>query len=383
VIDLSGTIIAKYGSGKQWSYRKFANVNALKCDSTYFGNPCKGISGCDSLYCFYKNINPDDYYGLVPYHESKHVRYEIGETIQPRDDSIYRLYFAESRTFAYVLGFVKCESHLFYDDIYGYDKGQVVNYKSVTKSCLYYQNITLNGQFSKWSICAEEGQWCTFPNTYNIYSVLFGSGWATSWKPAGVIGHFSGDGIMCSTDTLPNVPSYENTYPSNKRFCMISIDSQFKSITGYWKKVAMCAGENCKMQFSIVQGVSSTNNEASSEMWVNKFSESMTNGFKFKFWSNSQTVSHQSAHSVTQSSSHAFTQTTSRTCSATCGDSEGAVNIWQWNIDSLENCHEGIGCPTTIYTCIYLCIPSNNEPGCLPGYCDPQDPTCSKCISEL
>ena len=144
----------------------------------------------------------------------------------------------------------------------------------------------------------------------------------------------------------------------------------------------MCTGESCKMQFSIAQGVSSTSNSVSSETWVDTFSASMTNGFHFKFWSNSQTVSDQQSHSVTESSSHAFTQTVSKSCTATCGDTSGTVNMWQWNIETVENCNEGTGCHTNIFTCIYICIPSNKEPGCLPGYCDPDDPDCQTCIEN-
>jgi hypothetical protein len=364
------SFIARFGSGVQWSYRYFTEINAFRCDVNNFGNPCShspsDSCGDGVLKCSYRYINDDDYYGTIPRGGSG--LYKTNEIIKPPYFDIFKVYFSQFKTFTYFVGRVSCQPSLFYADLISYEDNKLITYTDY--GCDVPEFKTVNNNFGEWSDCAEEGQFCNFPNTYNIYSVIFISGEKSDLTMTGVIGQFSGNGIMCDTSVFPNVPVNSETYPDHKRYCSFSIEKQFSNITGYWKKVAMCSGESCKMQFSISQGVSSTSSYASTETWSDSFTKSMSNGFHFKFWSNTQNIGSQESHSVTDSSSHAFTQTVSKTCSATCGDLSGPINMWQWTIDATENCHEGNSCNLHIYTCIYMCIPSNEEPSCLPGYCD-------------
>jgi hypothetical protein len=177
-IDLGGTVIARFGSNEQWSYRKFGNINRLICAASNFGNPCSGTpsGSCGgTMFCSYKHINGVEYWGNTPSAAIKQVYYKNEETIQPphNDNNIYKLYYTQEMTFAYVMGWVKCQESLFYEDLIQFEKGQIAKYAGTSMTnCLYDSNITLNGQFGKWSICAEESQYCTFPNSYNIHSVL-------------------------------------------------------------------------------------------------------------------------------------------------------------------------------------------------------------------
>ena len=121
------SIITRYGTGKQWSYRKFRDINAFRCEAKNFGNPCSGApsGACDgSLACFYKPITDADYFGPRGLIYAVNLDYyDYGSTIKEKDYfKIYKLYINPSlNTFTYFVGPVNCENSLFYDEIIYYE----------------------------------------------------------------------------------------------------------------------------------------------------------------------------------------------------------------------------------------------------------------------
>lgn len=366
--DIRGRILARYGSGSQWSYRKFY-VNVFECSASNFGNPCNGFD-CGTKICQYRHIN--DYYLNVPYNQVQFGSYKAGETVNNIDDNIYRLEYADGRVATNIFGKVIVQVGLFYKQPVEYYKGNLNDASG--KIFSYYRNISLTSQYSKWNVCAEEGQICYFPNTFNIFSVSFGSGWL-GYTTAGIIREWSGNGVMCSTSSFPDINVYGNDYPSNKRYCAYSIDTQFSEPTGYWKLVSSCL--NCKLQETLVLGVSSTNQESTTESWTDALTMTTQSGVKFKVFSNTETLTSQQSHSVSDTSMHAFSQTSSKSCSASCGSDSGPSYLYQWMLDVNENCQE-VTCLTHIYTCVFLCKQTPSEPACIPGEC--ADSECDKCI---
>jgi hypothetical protein len=300
-----------------------------------------------------------------------------GEYVPYQYNTIYRLDYANSILTTRAMGRVSCRVSLFYEQPYDYIGGSLYLHNGDT--CRYfYQNLT--DEYESWTLCATEGHICYLPNDFNIFSIAFGSGGMeeSKWNSynALVIREFSGRSILCSEDFFSSVDVHNTQYSNNPRACAYSIRKQFSNTQGFWKMVGKC--QNCRLTETLTIGVSSTNTDASSESWTDSFTKSTNNGFHFKMFSNSETLSSSQSQTVMESSSHALTQMASKSFSVSCGGDVGQRYLWQWMLSTQEQCANSLRCLTNIYTAIYLCRTAPDEPRCIPTECF--DDECDVCV---
>lgn len=367
IID-QGYVFVRYGADGEWSYRFFKGLNAVYCHSSNFGY----VATDNTRMCYYtypRNYTQDPEYYIVPNGQYVPYKYNI----------INQLDYANGILTTNIMGRVKCTTSLFYRQPTDYDNGVIQSHKS--DICRFYPR-NLTSEYTSWRICATEGKRCYLPNGFNIYSILFGSGGAEIAKynsyNAAVIREYSGTSVNCDTSFFPSVDVYETPYPNNPRVCLYAIRNQFTDMRGLWDQVASC--RNCKIQETLTVGVSSTNSDATSESWTDSFAESTTNGMKFGWYSNSETLNKQQSHTVLESSSHALTQMASKSFTASCGSDTGQVYLWQWLLSTNENCSNDIFCKTKVYTTTFLCRSKPGPPKCIPSEC--YDDECDVCTNS-
>lgn len=359
-------VLVRYGADGMWSYRTFKGLNAVYCHSSNFGN----VPASNSRMCYYT------YPGNYTY-DSRYITLSIGEYVPYEYNTVNRMDYSNGILTTNVMGRVKCNTELFYQQPTDYSAGAIQTHSN--NHCRYYpQNLT--GEYTQWKICATEGKPCYLPNRFNIYSIAFGSGGAESEQlnsyNAVIIREYSGEYVMCDISFFPNIGVYDNTYPDNPRVCLYAINKQFTDMRGYWNQVAAC--RNCKVQETLTIGVSSMNSNATSKSWTESFTKSTTNGVKFGFFSNSETMSKQQSNTVLESSSQALTQIASKSFSASCGGDVGQVYMWQWVLSADENCAGDVFCKTKVFTTTFLCRSTFGPPKCIPSEC--ADDECEVCV---
>jgi hypothetical protein len=386
-ISQSWNVQTKFCSGYSCSYRYFNYINAFYCHETNFGNPCLPFENCNSFQCYYRYITDDEYYNTVDKHPTKIITYFENDYIRNTDDQVYQLTFnfgieSAASSILYVIGNIQCKPNLIYTGIQIYQNKHIVQRSN--KNCAYEPLIDHTKEYSPFIPCAEENNYCSFPNSFNIYSVAFGHFEIYNGiKGAAVIREFSGSGIICKEGVFPSFSATNIDLPDGySKICAYSIHRQFSNIIGTWKLVSSCF--NCKLSKTLTFGVSSSNSDATSETWSESFAKSANSGMHLKVWSSQVSLSDQQSHAVTTSSSSAFTTSKTESCTATCSYDQGPVYLFQFVITAGELCTDpkvsvyGTNyCPTQIDTCHYLCKQTQIEPKCIPSEC--VDNECLRC----
>eukprot|EP01095_Lingulamoeba_sp_RSL-Kostka_P006884 TRINITY_DN2181_c0_g1_i1.p1 TRINITY_DN2181_c0_g1~~TRINITY_DN2181_c0_g1_i1.p1 ORF type:complete len:292 (-),score=91.19 TRINITY_DN2181_c0_g1_i1:152-1027(-) len=238
-----------------------------------------------------------------------------------------------------------------------------------------YTVVNYEPEFNfNWNLpCALDGFYCELPSDDSVYWVAYGNPYGDM-----VINLFQGGSILC------NKGSFGWSGVAAGGQCFIApFEDHFKNNIGYWDEVASCGAKGCEIQYSMVEGVTSTSSISTSQEWSQTYSKSLTKGTKFGFGddeeSHSVTMTQSATESMTTTISHALSVSASKTCTVNCpASSTGRMRLYQWKIHTQEVMDFGFLQDFLTFSCNYICIEGTDTPPLCPlNYCD--NAVCDKC----